>query len=84
MQVSHGIIEEEKKKGQKSKNVVLVVFIGGVTFAEISALRQITEKQEKIEQEKKNEGESDYKATRYVVLTTKLINGNTLLSSIYE
>jgi len=37
----------EKKAPKSSKNVTLVVFVGGVTFAEISALRFLTEQEEK-------------------------------------
>jgi len=53
-----------------SSNVTLVFFLGGVTHAEISALRFLS---------KKSEGTRDY-----VVATTKMINGNTFLSSIVE
>jgi len=50
--------------------VVLVVFIGGVTFAEISALRHLSER----------EGHG----REYIILTTKLVNGTTLFETITE
>jgi hypothetical protein len=50
-----------------NKRVHLVYFIGGCTFAEISALKN-----------QKNKEES------FVVATSKLINANTLLSSLFE
>ncbi|KAL2631473.1 hypothetical protein R1flu_016159 [Riccia fluitans] len=50
--------------------VVLVVFIGGVTFAEISALRFL--------------GAQEGMKYDFVVATTKLINGTTLLKSMVE
>ena len=45
-----------------------MVFIGGVTFAEISALRWLAK-----------EGEWDF-----IIATTKLVNGNTLLQNLLE
>ncbi|KAH1011596.1 hypothetical protein HUJ04_000929 [Dendroctonus ponderosae] len=53
-----------------SPKVVLVFFIGGCTFAEISALRFLSQ------QEDSN--------VEFVIATTKLINGNTFLKSIIE
>ncbi|KAF7278698.1 hypothetical protein GWI33_008076 [Rhynchophorus ferrugineus] len=50
--------------------VVLVFFIGGCTFAEISALRFLSQ------QEDSN--------VEFVIATTKLINGTTFLKSIIE
>jgi len=52
-----------------TKKVVLVFFIGGCTYAEISALRWL------------NKNNEHY---TFVVGTTKLINGNTLIESITE
>lgn len=51
-----------------NSNVILVFFIGGCTFAEISALRFLSQ------QEELN--------VEFVIVTTKLINGNTFLESI--
>ncbi|XP_022906423.1 vacuolar protein sorting-associated protein 33A [Onthophagus taurus] len=51
-----------------STKVVLIFFIGGCTFAEISALRFISK------QEDSN--------VEFVIATTKLINGNTFLNSL--
>ncbi|XP_053982157.1 vacuolar protein sorting-associated protein 33A [Hylaeus volcanicus] len=50
--------------------LVMVFFIGGCTFAEISALRFLSQ------QEELN--------VEFVVCTTKLINGNTFLTSLME
>ncbi|PNW75167.1 hypothetical protein CHLRE_12g515550v5 [Chlamydomonas reinhardtii] len=49
---------------------VLVVFIGGVTFAEISALRFISSRPDS--------------GFRFVVLTTRIVNGRTLLQSFID
>lgn len=54
------------------KKVVLVYFIGGVTFAEISAIRYLNEKRI---------GDRDYE---FIIATTKLINGTTFLESLIE
>ena len=51
--------------GDGRERTVLVAFIGGVTFAEISALRFIGRQH----------------GINVVVITTKLINGTTLLES---
>ncbi|XP_066144491.1 vacuolar protein sorting-associated protein 33A [Euwallacea fornicatus] len=53
-----------------SPKVVLVFFIGGCTFAEISALRFLSQ------QEDSN--------VEFVIATTKLINGDSFLKSIIE
>lgn len=50
--------------------IVLVVFIGGVTFAEISALRFL-------------ESQEDMKYD-FMVATTKLVNGTTLVKSLID
>ncbi|KAI4454579.1 vesicle protein sorting-associated [Holotrichia oblita] len=53
-----------------STKIVLVFFIGGCTFAEISALRFLSK------QEDSN--------VEFVIATTKLINGNTFLESLMD
>jgi len=58
------------KDGERKKPLTLVFFLGGVTFAEISALRFLSERE--------NHGRD------YIIATTKLINGNTLVDSITE
>lgn len=50
--------------------VILVFFIGGCTYHEISALRTISQ------QEDSN--------VEFVVLTTKLVNGSTFIESLME
>jgi len=58
---------------QQDRKVILVFFIGGVTFAEISAIRYLNEKYSKQED-----------GRVYVIATTKIINGNTFLEGLYE
>jgi hypothetical protein len=58
-----------KEVGQKTP-VVLVVFIGGCTYGEISAIRQLARKE-------KNRRE-------FVIATTKIVNGRTLLDGCVE
>lgn len=55
---------------QNKKPIVLVYFIGGVTFSEISAIRFLGSK-ENIQRD-------------FVVATTRLINGDSLLNSLVE
>ncbi|XP_015592749.1 vacuolar protein sorting-associated protein 33A [Cephus cinctus] len=62
-------ISSEISNSEPSK-LVLVFFIGGCTYAEISALRFLSQ------QEELN--------VEFVVGTTKLINGNTFLTSLME
>ncbi|KAL3857445.1 hypothetical protein ACJMK2_012115 [Sinanodonta woodiana] len=50
------------------QKVTLVFFLGGVTFAEISALRFLAQQ--------------DDGGTDYVIAATKLVNGNTLIDSL--
>ncbi|XP_065831438.1 vacuolar protein sorting-associated protein 33A-like [Oscarella lobularis] len=50
--------------------LILVVFLGGCTFAEISALRFLAQQEE---------GQTDF-----VIATTKLLNGKTLLETLIE
>jgi hypothetical protein len=59
---------------QSSQNdtprVVLVFFLGGCTFAEVSALRFLSQQEDSL--------------VEFVVATTKLINGKTFLESLLE
>lgn len=57
--------------GQPKADVTLVVFIGGITFAEISALRYL--EQHTLKAQKK-----------LIILTTSIINGNSFVESIFE
>ena len=66
---SGGANASGKEVGQKTP-VVLVVFIGGCTYGEISAIRQLARKE-------KNRRE-------FVIATTKIINGRTLLDGCVE
>ncbi|XP_013146836.1 PREDICTED: vacuolar protein sorting-associated protein 33A [Papilio polytes] len=63
-------ISSENSSTSENPRVILVFFIGGCTYNEISALRNISQ------QEESN--------VEYVVLTTKLINGNTFIESLIE
>ena len=56
-------------EGGRKKKLTLVLFLGGVTYAEISALRFMGEKDPN---------------RQYVVATTKLLNGGTLLENLVE
>jgi len=55
---------------ERKKPLTVVYFIGGVTFGEISALRHLSERE--------NHGRD------YIIATTKLINGVSLIDSITE
>jgi len=62
----------QPKKGFGAENrskVTLVFFLGGCTFTEISAIRFLGQQAE---------------GRDYIIATTKLINGNTLLESVLE
>ena len=54
----------------RKRKVVLVMFLGGVTFAEIAALRFISSRPEV--------------NCAFLVTTTKLINGSSLLDSFVD
>ncbi|QDZ22765.1 vacuolar protein-sorting-associated protein [Chloropicon primus] len=68
--VEEGLLGEgESEDGSgDGRKTVLVVFIGGVTFAEISALRFMS-----------SQGGLN---CNFIVMTTKLINGNSLVKSL--
>ncbi|VFQ64812.1 unnamed protein product [Cuscuta campestris] len=65
-----GSIDYSDKIGDGRRSLVLVVFIGGVTFAEINALRFL----------------SSQEGMPYdlIVLTTKIVNGHTLTETLME
>jgi len=56
------------KKNQNQRKVSLVLFLGGCTFTEISSLRFLSQ-QEDIQRD-------------FIILTTDIINGNTLVDSL--
>lgn len=60
----------ENSSSIENSRVILVFFIGGCTYNEISALRTISQ------QEESN--------VEFVILTTKIINGNTFIESLME
>jgi hypothetical protein len=57
--------------GQPKADVTLVVFIGGITYAEISALRYLEQKTQKAQK-------------KLIILTTSIINGNSFIESVFE
>jgi hypothetical protein len=56
--------------GVPKADVTLIVFVGGITFAEISALRFL---------EQKMKGQK-----KFIILTTSIVNGNSFIESIFE
>jgi len=56
--------------GTGKKPITLVYFLGGVTFAEISALRYLSEK--------------EAYGRDYIIATTKIISGTSLINSVKE
>ncbi|KAL0480344.1 vacuolar protein sorting protein VPS33 [Acrasis kona] len=63
------VVQKGAMDTQPGKKVVLVYYIGGITFAELSALRYLNEVSQHCE---------------YIVATTKLINGDTFLETLIE
>ncbi|XP_063000469.1 vacuolar protein sorting-associated protein 33A [Elgaria multicarinata webbii] len=60
----------QKKRQQGENRVTLVFFLGGVTYAEIAALRFLSQMEDG--------------GTEYVIATTKLINGTSWVKSLME
>lgn len=61
---------ESQRDARAKGKVTLVFFIGGVTFGEVAALRFI---------DRMEEGQREY-----IVASTKLMNGDSLLESVVE
>ncbi|MEE6504018.1 hypothetical protein FKM82_005048 [Ascaphus truei] len=59
-----------KKRQQGENKVILIFFLGGVTYAEIAALRFLSQMEDG--------------CTEYIIATTKLINGTTWIKSLME
>ncbi|XP_067911138.1 vacuolar protein sorting-associated protein 33A isoform X1 [Heterodontus francisci] len=59
-----------KKRQQGENRVTLVFFLGGVTYAEIAALRFLSQMEEG--------------GTEYIIATTKLINGTSWIKSMMD
>uniref|UniRef100_A0A2A4JXK5 Vacuolar protein sorting-associated protein 33A n=1 Tax=Heliothis virescens TaxID=7102 RepID=A0A2A4JXK5_HELVI len=68
--VRRNSISSENSSSMENPRVILVFFVGGCTYQEISALRTISQ------QEDSN--------VEFVILTTKLINGTTFIESLLE
>ncbi|XP_026473937.1 vacuolar protein sorting-associated protein 33A-like isoform X2 [Ctenocephalides felis] len=68
-QVRRESIQSENSQSDSSR-VILVFFLGGCTYAEISALRFLSQ------QEENN--------VEFVIATTKIINGNNLIESLMQ
>ncbi|XP_068937737.1 vacuolar protein sorting-associated protein 33A isoform X1 [Petaurus breviceps papuanus] len=60
----------QKKRQQGENRVTLVFFLGGVTYAEIAALRFLSQMEDG--------------GTEYVIATTKLMNGTSWMESLME
>ncbi|EDL19628.1 vacuolar protein sorting 33A (yeast) [Mus musculus] len=60
----------QKKRQPGENRVTLVFFLGGVTFAEIAALRFLSQLEDG--------------GTEYVIATTKLMNGNSWIEALME
>lgn len=60
----------ETSSSLESPRVILVFFIGGCTYHEISALRSISQMEDS--------------NVEFVILTTKLINGTTFIETLME
>ncbi|XP_028913781.1 vacuolar protein sorting-associated protein 33A [Ornithorhynchus anatinus] len=60
----------QKKRQQGENRVTLVFFLGGVTYAEIAALRFLSQMEDG--------------GTEYVIATTKLLNGTSWIESLME
>ncbi|XP_044514700.1 vacuolar protein sorting-associated protein 33A isoform X3 [Gracilinanus agilis] len=60
----------QKKRQQGENRVTLVFFLGGVTYAEIAALRFLSQMEDG--------------GTEYVIATTKLMNGTSWIESLME
>lgn len=58
------------RSSSENPNVVLVFFVGGCTYAEISALRFLSQQEEN--------------SVEYVVATTKIINGDSFIKPLME
>lgn len=61
-----GLATQETKSTSK---VIMIFFVGGCTFTEISAIRFLSQKMEEFD---------------FLIGTTKMINGNTILESVFE
>jgi hypothetical protein len=64
-------IPADDLEGNSKADVTLVCFIGGITYAEISALRWLSQKTAKGQK-------------KIIVLTTSIVNGNTFVESLFE
>ncbi|XP_067014776.2 vacuolar protein sorting-associated protein 33A [Anabrus simplex] len=64
-----GSISSQSSQNDNPK-VVLVFFLGGCTFAEVSALRFLSQQEDS--------------SVEFIIATTKLINGNTFIKSLME
>jgi len=66
-ELPQAVLEARGGGGATKNKVTLVFFIGGITFTEIAAIRYLNQLDEN---------------TDYLIATTKLINGDTLLSTL--
>jgi len=70
MKTDKNILAKNKKRKADSKKVVMVFYLGGVTMAEIAALRFLSQR----------EGSQ----VEYIVATTNVITGDFLLQTLND
>ena len=67
-------MEERSRLAQKDdipkKAITLVYFIGGVTFSEVSAIRRLSERENR--------------QRDYIVASTQLMNGDSIINDVVE
>ena len=68
--------ESEINNPQKDKNIIFLVFIGGITYTEIEGIRYLNRK---FSEENKN---GKRKKTQFIILTTGILNSNKIFSSL--
>ena len=68
--------ESEIKNPKKDKNIIFLIFIGGMTYAEIEGIRFLNRK---FNEENKN---GKRKKTQFIILTTGILNSEKIFSSL--
>ena len=68
--------ESEIKNPKKEKNIIFLIFIGGITYAEIEGIRFLNRKFN--EENKKGKR----KKTQFIILTTGILNSEKIFSSL--
>ena len=68
--------ESEIKNPKKEKNIIFLIFIGGITYTEIEGIRFLNRK---FNEENKN---GKRKKTQFIILTTGILNSEKIFSSL--